>query len=167
MELERLTAQMDHNARAVHHLAQGVSLSQARWRPTEDDWSILDVVNHLAYEEEHDFRARLDLALHRPHEPWPAADPARGVTEESRQRTLEHALAEFLSAREESLAWLADLEDPAWETSIETPFGGLRAGDILASWVGHDLLHVRQLTELRWALLDKEVEPYELRYAGD
>ena len=69
--IERLRA----NADVFDALTRGVSEEQARWRPASDKWSILEVVNHLADEEVEDFRHRIDLALHRPGEPWPPIDP--------------------------------------------------------------------------------------------
>lgn len=128
---------------------------------------MLDVINHLAYEEIHDFRDRLDLVLHRPREAWPSGPSARGVTEHSREREVGEALHAFLSAREASLAWLGALETPTWDAACQAPFGEIRAGDVMAAWVAHDLLHLRQLIELRWACLTNEVEPYSVRYAGE
>lgn len=166
MDLGRLTAQMQHNAQAIQDLVRDVSDREAVWRPEQDAWSMLDVINHLAYEEEHDFRARLDLALHHPGETWPSGDPARGVTEPSRQRGLDQSLASFLEAREDSLGWLRALEAPSWDAACEAPFGRIRAGDVMGAWVAHDLLHLRQLIELRWQCLVQDVEPYGVRYAG-
>ncbi len=167
MELDHLTSQMHHHAQAIAALVADLSSDQARWRPEPDAWSILDVLNHLAYEEVHDFRDRLDLALHRHGEAWPRGDSARGVTEHTRQRPLAEALDAFLAAREESLAWLSGLEAPGWDAVIEAPFGQIRAGDVMAAWVAHDLLHLRQLIELRYQTLAHQVEPYGVRYAGD
>lgn len=166
MDVKPLASQMEQNAQAVRALVQNVSDRQARWKPEPDAWSILDVINHLAYEEVHDFRNRLNLVLHRPQEAWPSGESARGVTEDSRERGLERALEAFLSAREASLAWLEGLETPNWAATFEAPFGEIRAGDIMTAWAAHDLLHLRQLIELRWALLSRDVEPYSVRYAG-
>lgn len=166
MDLENLTAQMENSAQAIRALAEGVPDDQARWNPEPDAWSILDVVNHLAYEETHDFRDRLDLVLHRPQEDWPRMDPARGVTDRSRQRELGRALETFLARREESLAWLKTLEPSNWDAAHEAPFGQIKTGDILVAWAAHDLLHLRQLIELRYQLLARQAEPYDLRYAG-
>jgi hypothetical protein len=167
VDLERLITQMEHNAQAIRDLVHDISDQQARWSPAPDAWSVLDVMNHMAYEEEHDFRARLNLALHHPQEAWPRGDPARGVTERSRQQTLEQATARFLAAREDALAWLASLETADWDTACEAPFGEIRAGDIMAAWAAHDLLHLRQLIELRWGVLVGDVGPYSVRYAGE
>jgi hypothetical protein len=46
------------------------------------------------------------------------------------------------------------------------PWGKLSAGDIMASWLAHDLLHLRQLLELRYHLTLTNSMPYMLEYAG-
>jgi hypothetical protein len=43
----------------------------------------------------------------------------------------------------------------------------MRAGDMLASWVAHDNLHIRQLVELRRSRIESITQPYEIEYAGD
>ena len=103
MNLEDLIAQMERTGNAIQHLVQGVSEDQASWKPTPDAWSMADVVDHLAYEEVHDFRHRLDLMLHRPDEPWPKADPSRGVTQPAANRPLAETLDAFIAARRSSL----------------------------------------------------------------
>ena len=47
-----------------------------------------------------------------------------------------------------------------------SPFGLIKAGDMFAAWVAHDLLHTRQLIELRWAFTTQALEPYQVLYAG-
>jgi len=170
MNLEHMIAQMERTGKAIRHLVQGISEDQASWKPTPDAWSVADVVDHLAYEEVHDFRDRLDLVLNRPGDPWPVADPARGVGQSTAddvcEETLARRLGAFLTARRTSLEWLASFESAAWDAAHDPPFGPIRAGDVMAAWAAHDLLHLRQLTELHWAYLSSRVQPYELRYAG-
>jgi hypothetical protein len=44
--------------------------------------------------------------------------------------------------------WLASLDTPDLEVYESRPGGGkLRAGDMLAAWLAHDLLHLWQLVE--------------------
>ena len=80
MEFDFCLAQLSHNAAAVQQLVEGVSAEQARWKPDEASWSILEVLCHLYDEEREDFRVKLDLILHRPDTPWPPIDPAGWVT---------------------------------------------------------------------------------------
>jgi hypothetical protein len=167
MDLENLTAEMLRQAEGIGALVQGVSDYQARWKPESVSWSILEVINHLVDEEREDFRPRLDLVLHQPEGVWRSIDPERWVTERGyNQRSLDQSQEAFLAAREESVVWLKELESPDWAAAYEAPFGRIAAGDILAAWVAHDLLHLRQLVELHWAYLEVWVEPYGVRYAG-
>jgi hypothetical protein len=168
LEVEHFARQMLVNAERIQVLVQGVSSDQARWKPDDISWSILEVIGHLYDEERLDFRVRLDFMLHRPGEPWPAINP-QGWVQEHRynEEELQELLGGFLAAREDSVRWLRGLLSPNWEAVYEAPFGQIRAGDLLAAWVAHDLLHMRQLVELHWGYLVKEVEPYQVVYAGE
>jgi len=168
MDLERAASQMADNAERIRVLVQGVTDDQARWKPNAASWSILEVINHLYDEEREDFRVRLDHTLHRPGEPWPATDPQGWVTKRQyNRRDLDQSLRDFLSARQESLEWLRGLSSPDWEAAREAPWGRITAGDILAAWIAHDLLHMRQLVELHWAHTTIQVAPYGVDYAGE
>jgi hypothetical protein len=52
----------------------------------------------------------------------------------------------------------------AWEVA---PGYSLRAGDLLAAWAAHDLLHLRQLVELQYECRRQQAAPYRVEYAGD
>jgi len=168
MDFHIATNHLKKNAVIIQMLVQGIDNEQARWKPAPDTWSILEVINHLYDEEREDFREHLDLILHRPDQPWSQIDPGGWVTRRQyNTRDLTQSLASYLEEREKSLKWLADLKDADWGADYEMPWGKLRAGDMLASWVAHDILHTRQLVELRWASMVKDMEPYEVEYAGE
>ncbi|HOU42135.1 MAG TPA: DinB family protein [Promineifilum sp.] len=169
MELDEMMAQMSLQAGRIRALADGVAAAQARWRPDAESWSILEVVNHLADEEREDFRTRLDFILHRPGEAPPPIDPQGWVTARGyNQRDLAESIDRFLGERQTSLAWLRGLGAPDWATIVSAPDGSwrIRAGDMAAAWVAHDLLHTRQLVELHWAWTQQAVAPYATDYAG-
>ena len=140
----------------------------ASWRPASDTWSILEVVAHLLDEEREDFRARIDATLNRPGEPWTPIDPAGCVRDRDyASRDLDETLREFLAKRERSLEWLKGLRSVDWNADYEHPsLGILRAGDLLASWAAHDLLHIRQLMGLHWQYDARLSEPFATEYAG-
>jgi len=76
-------------------------------------------------------------------------------------------VSEWVAERARSLAWLRSLLTADWEQAYEHPqLGRLRAGDLLASWVAHDALHLRQLAGLEWAWCRHLAEPYSPAYAG-
>jgi len=168
MDLDLFTQKMDNQAQAIRGLVQGVSDEQARWKPDPESWSILEVINHLYDEEREDFRTHLDCSLHHPERPWSSIDPQGWVTARRyNERDLEQSRDNFLDERRKSLAWLRGLSTPDWEATYAAPFGPIRAGDLFAGWVAHDLLHLRQLVELHWAYTNRIAQPYVLRYAGE
>ena len=165
-------AQLAAQADSIRQLCAGVGLEQARWRPDADCWSLLEVINHLADEERADFRTRLDYLLHRPGEPWPPIDPGAWVQQRQyNQRDLAESLERFSALRADSLDWLRSLRAlraPDLDRSEPSPRGGrFHAGDMLAAWVAHDLLHLRQLVELHFAWTAQQLQPYSVAYAGD
>jgi hypothetical protein len=167
MNLEYFISQMEINADSIKQLVQGVTDEQAQWKPDPETWSKLEVINHLFDEEQADFRVRLDYILHRPGEPWPPIDPKGWVTERKyNQRDLDESVANFQGARLESLTWLKGLSSPDWQTESEAPWGKITAGDMFAAWVAHDLLHTRQLVELRWAYTVHRLGSNSTEYAG-
>jgi streptomycin 6-kinase len=168
MRLEVLRRELAQGAETIQGLVAGVSPAEARVRPTPDAWSIVEVVAHLLDEEREDFRPRLDHVLHRPQETWASIDPAGWVTERGyNDRELAATLSAFLTERERSLAWLAGLGAPDWSRVYQASFGPITAGDLAASWAAHDLLHSRQLLELRHARLLALAAPHRTQYAGD
>ena len=83
------------------------------------------------------------------------------------QAQVGEVVAAFLAERERSLAWLRTLAAPDLDAEYRTPRGIMRAGDMLASWVAHDNLHMRQIIELRRNRLVHLAGPYDVMYAGD
>jgi hypothetical protein len=169
MDAQRLIASLDRFRRMLPEVVGDVSAEDARWKPPDGAWSILEVVCHLADEEEFDFGARLKLTLSDPNQPWPEIDP-EGWARERRynEGQLEKAVARFISLRERSLAWLRSLARPDWNRTYQHPkFGPFRAGDLLASWAAHDWLHLRQIAKRLYQIAGRDAGEYSTRYAGE
>ncbi len=166
--LEQYVDGFRRNVSVISGLCAGVAVEQAHWRPAAEAWSITEVICHLRDEEREDFRTRLDFCLHRPEADWPPIDPAGWVsTRAYNEQLLPQALNEWLSEREESIAWLRSLKVPNWESTHSNPLGSMRAGDVLTAWLAHDHLHIRQLNELRYQWLTRAAKPFLASYAGD
>jgi hypothetical protein len=164
LPLPEAVRRLASTAASVRELALTATPEQAVWRPAPDQWSLLEVVNHLADEEAEDFRARLDHTLHRRGDTAPPIDPEGWVAErEYNGRELRESVARFMDEREWSLEWLRGLESPDWSLPFRE---SLTAGDLLGSWLAHDLLHLRQLSRLHHRWLGRQVGPGGLDYAG-
>ena len=158
-----------YQAHVIGALAAGVDEEAAHWRPAADAWNIVEVLNHLYDEEREDFRTRFDLTLHQPEADWPAIDPQGWVTVRAYDaRTIAASLHDFLGERERSIAWLRTLGELDLDREHRHPlFGSMSAGELLAAWLAHDCLHIRQLNEIRYGWLAAMTAPYVVAYAGD
>lgn len=169
MDTTVYVAALEINPAAITALARAMPADQARWRPMPTDWSALEAINHLVDEEREDFRARLDFVLHWRGETPPRNDPDNWVVDRAyNQRDLDESLAHFQRERQRSLSWLRGFAALDWSHVWEGPSGyTLRADDVLAAWAAHDVLHLRQLVELRYQYLAAQAAPYRADYAGD
>jgi hypothetical protein len=167
-DMQPLILRLARGAGAIRALVEGMGDAEARWRPPWGGWSILEVVCHLKDEEVEDFRQRLRLTLEDPAKEWPKMDPEGWVGERRYQeRSLRAELEGFLAERGRSLEWLRGLEAPDWSRAhVHARLGPLKAGDLLASWVAHDLLHVRQIARSQYEYARALAAPYRPDYAG-
>ena len=162
MNLHELITRMNANAQTIRQLVSGFSVEQAQWKPDSDTWSVVEVMNHLYDEERADFRARLLRAWELP--PM-GADFTGDFPYDAQDITA--ALAAFLTEREQSLAWLKTLNNPAWDIVVQIHDFEITTGQVMASWAAHDILHMRQLVELHYAQMQRQTDPYLVRYAGE
>jgi len=146
-----------------------VSEEDSLVRPAEGKWCVREVAGHLVSEEVEDFRARVEFVLLRPGAEWPPLDPEARVRDGGfRERSCASLLAEFRAERARSLAWLRSLPAPDWAKSKVHPrIGAFAAGDLMASWAAHDLLHARQVVKILHGIVDAGAPPFVTLYAGE
>lgn len=166
MNLAFHVTQLEAQGRSLLQLVDGLTPAQARWKPKPSSWSVLEVLNHLIDEEREDFPARLRIVLADTDARWAPIAPQAWVKQRGyNRRDLADSIATFRAERERSLAWLRGLPArTAWRRRYR--YGKLTAGDLLVAWTAHDVLHIRQLAELRYALIARNGEPYTPAYAG-
>jgi hypothetical protein len=167
VELSEARARLEASGVALSALVADVRVEEARFHPAQGAWSILEVMGHLRIEEVEDFRTRLASTLRDPAAPWPKLDPEARVREERfDERDLGSLVTDFEEARAETLADLAALPAVDLGLTYQHPRGPIRAGDLLASWVAHDLLHLRQIVKNRYRYWSQRAAPYAPDYAG-
>ncbi len=163
-----LIARLESQLALFAPLLAGLSEAQTRWRPAPGAWSVREVVGHLLDEEREDFRVRIRATLEDPVAPWPPLDPEGRVTEHAwNEQSTSATLGAFTVERRASLKWLASLRAPDWERAhVHPKLGRMSAGQLLACWAAHDLLHARQLAKLVVQILGEDAAPADLSYAG-
>lgn len=169
MNIERCARRLTSNGDAIVALLDGVDDDQTRWKPKPNEWSLLEVLNHLVDEERADFRMRLDLVLHHPNRPWPPIDPVAWARDRNyNRRDLAESVDNFKRERQASVDWLYGLTNPRWDNAHDHPSAGmLTAKTLMLAWLAHDLLHIRQLGRLHWQFLNRQAQPDSIAYAGD
>lgn len=168
MNAQAIISRLDGFARILAPIADALAEDDARWKPPDGAWSILEVVNHLADEESEDFRTRLRLTLESPDAEWPPIDPEGWASQRRyNERRLRESVERFVRQREESVRWLRSLKDPDWNASREHPRAGrLTAADLLASWTAHDALHLRQIARRLHEMAARDADGARTLYAG-
>jgi hypothetical protein len=168
MEFKTLYQELTNSTEMIRVLLGGITQEEAQVKPGKSSWSILEVTCHLYDEEREDFREHLDFILHRQHEEWHSIAPQAWVKlRKYNARNFKSMQRKFFSEREKSLKWLRRLKNADWNITYKSKFGSMRAGDMFASWVAHDNLHIRQLTELRRARIENIAKPFHIGYAGE
>lgn len=159
---------MQANLTVIKGLFSGASDDLARWKPDDNEWSLLEVLGHLCDEEREDFRPRLDIMLNRPGEVWTPIHPSAWVIERGYARAdLTDLMATFEAERSRSISWLKTLGTPIWTTAYVRDFNTVTAGDMLTSWLAHDHLHIRQINALHYGWQARNGIPFSPAYAGD
>ena len=168
MNAVKLIDSMEAFAELLPVLVSEVTPEDARWKPPSGNWSILEIVSHLIDEEVEDFRVRLQMTIEDPRQTWPTWDPEGcAISRNYNERDFSGAVAKFVAVRKESLSWLRGLSNVDWDVCYEHPkMGAMTAGKLLASWVAHDQLHVRQIVKRKFEMIQRDAAPYDTSYAG-
>ncbi len=155
--------------RAIEALAADCDSGMWRARPAPGAWAPLEILAHLRDEEAEDFGARMRVVL----AGGGRFAPIRPVEWVSERRYIaddpEGVLAAFQALRQGSLDLLAGIESAPERLLVsgESPGGFVLSGcDILAAWVAHDMLHVRQLAGTLARLWATSWAPLRSDYAG-
>jgi hypothetical protein len=126
-------------------------------------WSAFDVVGHLIDGEETDWIARAQIILaqgsNRRFEPF---DRFRHFSR-NRGRRLDELLEEFAALRKANLEVLRDWNLTTAQLALEgehPDFGKVTLGELLATWVVHDLGHIAQITRTMSKQYAAEVGPW-------
>jgi DinB superfamily len=144
-------------------------LDVATWRarPAAAEWSPVEIVCHLRDEEAEDFPARLRVVVAGGRQFAPI-DPERWAEERSyRDADPREALGALRTLRAASLRFLGTLAADRLDAAVEHPrLGRFSGADLLAAWVAHDRLHLRQLAGTLARLWADRWAPLRVDYAG-
>ncbi|HZP23841.1 MAG TPA: DinB family protein [Terriglobales bacterium] len=136
---------------ALDALLRGLSDTWVRRNEGDDSWSAYDIVGHLANLERTDWMVRLRRILEegdsRAFDRVDRFSQMKG----GQNQPLEQRLDEFARLRGENLAELRALNlqpDDLERRGLHPALGPVTLGNLLATWAGHDLTHLHQLSRV-------------------
>ena len=144
-------------------LLQDLSEPWLRAREADDAWGPVGVVAHLVHAERTDWIPRMRIILQdgeaRTMEPvdWFAH------IEEGVDRPLPDLLHEFRSLRESNLAALLEARAGGLDLNARgrhPELGSITLGQLLATWVVHDLSHIGRIVRALGARYAEDVGPF-------
>jgi hypothetical protein len=144
-------------------MLRGLPDAWSRVNEGPDTWSAYDVVGHLVHGERADWIPRARIILEhgaaRAFEPFDRFAQFR----ESAGKSLETLLDEFAALRRENLATLDALrigQETLAREGRHPDFGVVTMGQLLATWVVHDLGHIAQISRVMAKRYAGEVGPW-------
>lgn len=168
LQLGFITGELERNASVFLHLLGDTEPEVYLWKPAPEQWCMLEVVCHLLDEEREDFRARAMHIIEYPGEPMPPIDPASWVHDRHyAAQPFHETLSLFVEERTRSVNWLRSLDEKLLTLPFSHPrLGEVNPGMFISSWLAHDLLHIRQLSRLRYLYLN-QYSAFPVSYAGN
>ena len=135
----------------VRALLQDIPDPWARGTEGPDTWSPFDIVGHLIHGERTDWIARTEILLaHGETRPFTPFD-RYAQFEASRGKTLHELLDTFAELRAANLIRLESLGLTALDLERRgrhPELGPCTLGELLATWVAHDLSHIAQIARV-------------------
>jgi hypothetical protein len=152
--------------RTPHVLIQLTNNLSADWTMNNEGgetWSVFDVIGHLIHGEKTDWITRIEIILsegaNKEFEPFDRF----AQLEESKGKSLEQILNQFLAARELSLKKLKGFkltENDFNKTGIHPKFGAVTLSQLIAAWTVHDLDHISQISRVMSKQYKEESGPW-------
>ena len=147
LDLREIVAVLARTPAGLKALLEGLPDAWVNATEGGETWSPYDVIGHLIHGERTDWipRARHILAGEaRPFDPFDRAAQFK----ESRGKSLSELLATLAELRRENVATLSGMnltEDDLGRRGLHPELGEVTLGQLLATWVVHDLDHVAQI----------------------
>jgi hypothetical protein len=152
----------------IRELVSGLEDHWLHAREGAETWSPHEVVAHLIYGEQTDWIPRMRIILSDAADKTFAPFDRSGHFPIAAGRTIDSLLHQFEQLRLENILILvaADLtEDDLRKEGIHPAFGPVTLGQLLASWMVHDMTHIYQISRIIAKQYEEEVGPWK-EYLG-
>ncbi len=157
--LEEAIPVLERTPETLRAILEGLPEPWVRQNEGGESWSPFDVVGHLIDGEETDWIPRAKIILSRSGEPFVPFDRF-AHKDRNRDMTLTQLLETLARWRRKNLETLAGFKLRSSDLSlpgIHPELGPVTLGQLLATWVVHDLGHIAQVARVMAHQYDGEV----------
>lgn len=155
---------LERTPSVLNSLLNGLSESWIQENEGENTWSPFDVVGHLIHGEKTDWITRTKIILeHGEEKVFTPFDRFAQFTE-SKNKNLNELLEEFEKLRKANLIELKKLslkQEDLSKTGKHPEFGTVTLEQLLATWVVHDLNHIRQIVNAMANQYNEDTGPWK------
>ena len=162
-DLQQTLEKLSVTPKTVDSLTLGCPDEWLLHRENEDSWNVLEIVTHLVHGEKEDWVPRAKIILGdgpKEFEPFEREAGFEGLTPEH----LPVLLEEFRALRKQGVEEVRTMNltpEDLKKTGIHPEFGEVNLQQLFATWLVHDLGHIRQLTRVLAVQYDQEVGPWK------
>lgn len=150
MEREEVFRILGSTPDQIRQLVAGLSEQQLRFRPSQEEWSIKEVMAHLRDTAElAQYRLRRILTEDNPL--LPAFEPDKTASERNYLgNPTDPILPAFEERRRQVLETLRGLSEAQWQrTGVREGLGQMTLSEIMERMAEHDLTHLEQMRRVR------------------
>ena len=163
-DLERSIEVLSATPSAMRALLGELSEDWTAGSGDRDNWQPYDIIGHYIYAEEADWIPRAKVILAQADDrTFPPFD-RYGQFERPSDETLADRLDEFARIRAENIEILRSWELVDEELDLKgvhPEFGEVSLRELIATWVVHDLTHIRQIATVMAKRYDEAVGPWK------
>lgn len=162
LRLEDAVAILERTPASLRTLLDGLPETWLRTTEGDGTWSPYDVIGHLIHGERTDWIPRARHIMAGKTQAFEPFDRTAQFTE-SRGKSLSELLATFADLRRKNIALLDGMkltDDDLNRRGLHPELGDVTLGQLLATWVVHDLDHVAQVARTMAKAYTKATGPW-------
>ena len=164
LELEHVTEILRRTPSTLNSLLRDLPVPWLVHNEGPDTWSPYDIIGHLIHGDETDWIPRAKIILeHGESRPFDAFDRV-AMFEKSKGKSISELLDTFARLRAQNLRELQQLNltaDLLVKRGMHPELGVVTLKQLLATWVVHDLGHIRQVVRVMAKQYRDEVGPWK------
>lgn len=163
-DLEKSIEILERTPKILNAMLSGLSEEWVYANEGPETWSPFDIVGHFIQGERKDWIVRAKIILNDEGDKEFTPFDRFAQFEESKGKTLEQLLQEFQDLRTSNINELRNLNITQNQLNLEgihPSFGKVTLGELLSTWVVHDLNHISQISRVLANQYKEEVGPWE------